>query len=224
MPINENELKDKVEELKKQEGKERKFLQSVDLIINLKELDLKQPANRINTELILPNPLGKELKLCVIAQGDLALRATKAEVARVIEKDELGSLGGDKKAAKKIAKKYDYFIVGRDVMPLVARFLGPVLGPSGKMPLAPPKGNGIIQVNSNIEKIIEGFKNTVRIRIKKNPIVLCPVGKVNMDSEKLAENINTVFAYLEEHLEKGKGNIRNIFIKKSMGTPIKVTV
>ena len=224
MPINENELKEKIEELKKQEGKKRKFTQSIDLMINLKEIDLKQPANRINTEIILPNPLGKDLKICVIAQGDLALRANKAGVARVIEKDELGSLGGDKKAAKKIAKKYDYFIVGRDVMPLVARFLGPVLGPSGKMPLAPPKGNGIIQVNSNIEKIIDGYKNTVRLRIKKNPIILCPVGKENMESEKIVNNINTVFSYLEEHLEKGKGNIRNIFIKKSMGTPIKIAV
>jgi len=224
MPINVNELKDKIEELKNQEEKKRKFSQSIDLVVNLKELNLKVPANRINTEIILPNDLGKELKICVIAQGDLALRATKAGVARVIEKDELGSLGGDKKAAKKIAKKYDFFIVGRDVMPLVARFLGPVLGPKGKMPLAPPKGNGIIQVSSNIESIIEGFKNTVRLRIKKNPIILCPVGRENLDSEKLVENINTIFSYLEEHLEKGKGNIRNIFIKKSMGHPIKVTV
>ncbi len=224
MPIDENELKAKVKELKSQEGKKRKFMQTIDLMVNLKELDLKQPANRINAEIILPNALGKDLKICVIAQGDLALRASKVGVARVIEKDELGSLGGDKKAAKKIAKQYDYFIVGREVMPLVARFLGPALGPSGKMPLAPPKGNGIVQVNSDIESIIEGYRNTVRLRIKKNPIILCPVGKEDMDSEKIIENINAVFHYLEEHLEKGKGNIRNLFIKKSMSHPIKVTV
>ncbi|NHI93171.1 MAG: 50S ribosomal protein L1 [Candidatus Lokiarchaeota archaeon] len=224
MPLNEKEVTQKIEELKKQEDKKRKFTQTIDLIVNLKEIDLKQPANRINTELMLPNPLGKDIKICVIAQGDLALRATKVGVPRVIEKDELGGLGGDKKIAKKIAKTYDYFIVGRDMMPLVARFLGPVLGPSGKMPLAPPKGNGIVNVQDNIEEIIEGFKNTVRLRIKKNPIILCPVGKEDMDPENIAKNISTIFNYLEEHLVKGRGNIRNLFVKKSMGKPIKIEI
>ncbi|MHA1895691.1 MAG: 50S ribosomal protein L1 [Candidatus Helarchaeota archaeon] len=224
MPLNEKELTEKIEELKKQDDKKRNFIQTIDLIINLKEIDLKQPANRINTEIILPNPLGKERKICVIAQGDLALRASKVGVEKVIEKDELGGLGGDKKAAKKIAKAYDFFIVGRDMMPLVARFLGPALGPSGKMPLAPPKGNGIVNVQADIEQIIKGFKNTIRLKIKKNPIVLCPVGKENMDSEKLAKNIATVFEYLEEHLEKGKGNIKNLFIKKTMGKALKIPV
>ena len=224
MPLNEKEVSQKVEELKKLEEKKRKFNQTIDLIVNLKEIDLKQPTSRINVELKLPKPLGKELKICVIAQGDLALRAQKAGVSRVIEKDELGGLGGDKKAAKKIAKTYDYFIVGRDMMPLVARFLGPVLGPSGKMPLAPPKGNGIINVQDNIEEIIEGFKNTVRLRIKKNPIILCPVGKEDMNSEEVSENITTVYHYLEEHLEKGRGNIKNVLIKKSMSKPIKIEI
>ena len=224
MPLNEKEVSQKVEELKKLEEKKRKFKQTVDLIVNLKEIDLKQPTNRINTEIILPKPLGKDIKICVIAQGDLALRAQKAGVARVIEKDELGGLGGDKKSAKKIAKSFDFFIVGRDMMPLVARFLGPVLGPSGKMPLAPPKGNGIVNIQDNIEEIIEGFKNTIRLRIKKNPIILCPVGKEDMNSDEITENISTVFNYLEEHLEKGRGNIRNVLIKKSMGKPVKIEI
>lgn len=119
------------------EAKERKFKQSVELLIGLRDLDLKKPENRINTEVVLPHGRGKEVKVGVIASGDL-LQKGKEMGLETISKEDLQKLAEDKRRAKKLAKRIDFFIAQADLMPLVGRFLGPVLGPRGKMPKPVP--------------------------------------------------------------------------------------
>ncbi|MHA1298695.1 MAG: 50S ribosomal protein L1 [Candidatus Helarchaeota archaeon] len=211
-----------LEEIKKK-SKPRKFTQTIDVSINLKELDLNKPQNRINAELTLPHQI-KDKKICVIATGDLALRAEKAGAEKVINKDELNSLGADRKKAKKVAKTYDFFIVSIDLMPSVGRFLGPVLGPLGKMPLAPPKGAGIINPKSDVEEIIKKYKRTIRIRIKKNPIIHTAIGNEKMTPQEISENLQTLINFLETTLEKGLRNIKSIYIKTTMGPAIKLNL
>ncbi|NVM03217.1 MAG: 50S ribosomal protein L1 [Candidatus Helarchaeota archaeon] len=211
-----------LEEIKKK-SKPRKFTQTIDVAINLKELDLNQPQNRLNAEITLPHPI-KDVKICVIAQGDLALRAEKAGADKIIDKEELGRLGSDRKSAKKIAKIFDYFIVGIDLMPNVGRFLGPVLGPLGKMPLAPPKGAGIINPKSDLTAILEKYKKTIRFRMKKNPVILTAIGNEKMEPKEIFENLQVLMNYLEEILEKGLRNIKSIFIKATMSSPVKINL
>ncbi|MFX0138639.1 MAG: 50S ribosomal protein L1 [Candidatus Hodarchaeota archaeon] len=211
-----------LEEIKKK-SKPRKFTQTIDIAINLKDLDLNQPQNRLNVEITLPHPV-KDVKICVIAQGDLALRAEKAGAEKIIDKDELGRLGSDRKSAKKIAKNYDYFIVGINLMPSVGRFLGPVLGPLGKMPLAPPKGAGIINPKSDLVSILDKYRKTIRFRIKKNPVILTAFANEKMESKEIFENLQILLHYLEEHLEKGLRNIKSIYIKATMSPPVKLNL
>lgn len=222
MSITAENVKVAIEEIKKI-SKPKKFTQTLDIAINLKELDLNQPQNRINAELTLPHMV-KDVKICVIASGDLALRAEKAGADKIIDKEELGRLGSDRKLAKRIAKDHDFFIVGVDLMPNVGRFLGPVLGPLGKMPLAPPKGAGIINPKSDLEAILEKYRKTIRFRLKKNPVIQTAIANEKMNSKEIFENLQVLLNYLERTLEKGMRNIKSIYIKATMSPAIKLNL
>ncbi|MFX1598483.1 MAG: 50S ribosomal protein L1, partial [Promethearchaeota archaeon] len=57
----------------KNKAKTRNFVESIDLAINMKGIDLKRPESRIDAEVVVPNSLAKKPKICVIAMGDLAI-------------------------------------------------------------------------------------------------------------------------------------------------------
>ena len=133
MPIDIKEIIEAVKEAK-EKAKERKFKESIDLSISFKNLDLKKPENRISAEVTLPHPINKPVKVCVIASGDLEVRAKNEGIDSVLSRTDLEKFLSDRKAAKKLAKQFDFFLAQVDLMPLVGRSLGPVLGPRGKMP------------------------------------------------------------------------------------------
>ena len=93
----------------KKQAKDRNFSETVELAINLKNIDLNKPENRIRLEILLPNPSTKKVKIAVIAEGDLALRA-KENADLVIQKADLERFATDKRAAKSLAEEYDFFI------------------------------------------------------------------------------------------------------------------
>jgi len=225
MPLKKENILAALGEIRKKiQEKKRNFRQSIDVTFNLKDIDLKQPKNRINLELKLPHPLNRPRKICVIAQGDLALRAKNAGATRVIEKDELAKFGTDKKMAKKLAKEYDFFIVARELMGLVAKNLGPALGPAGKMPLAPPKGEGIIEIKADIAGILERYNRTVRLRVKKNPVVQCVVGTEDMSDEEICENIQAVDNVLIQNIEKSSHYLKSVYVKATMSPAVKIAI
>ena len=154
------EIIDAVKEAKEQ-AKPRNFTQSIDVIINLKDIDVRRPENRFNEELALPNGRGKPIKIGVIADGELAVSAKNAGIDLVISKDDLQEFGKDRKAAKKVANSVDSFIAQADMMPLVGRFLGPVLGPRNKMPKPVP-------ASAKIEPLLERVGSTIKVGIKNH--------------------------------------------------------
>ena len=95
MPLAKEGLLKSVEELRKTAPK-RKFVQSVELVMKLREIDLKKPESRLNEAIELPNPLGKTVKVCVFAGGDLALRAKK-EADLILGREDLEKMAKDKK-------------------------------------------------------------------------------------------------------------------------------
>lgn len=194
----------------KNNAEKKKFTQTIDLIIKLRDIDLKKPENRINELVELPNPVGKPVKVCVIASGALVVDAKKAKADLVLEKGDLEKLGGDKKAAKKLANRYDFFIAEAPLMPLIGKTLGSVLGPRGKMPTPIPP-------NAPIGPILTKHRKMTRVRIKDQPVIQCRVGTEEMPDEKIAENIQSVLARLEAKLEKGLKNIRKTYLKATMG-------
>lgn len=192
----------------------RGFEQSIDLTVNLKDLDMRQPDNRVNLRVQLPHGVGGQ-KVLVFAQGDLALRARRAGADRVIEPTELNALGSDKKEAKRQLKDYDIFVAEAPLMPTVGRVAGPILGPRGKMPTPVPP-------QAPIDAILERERRTVILRSQDRPFVKCKVGKESMPDEELADNIEYLLSNLTGVLNRGANNVKSVFLKLTMGPAIKV--
>lgn len=199
----------------KEDSKPRNFTQSIDVVINIKDLDVKKPENRIDEEVFLPKGRGKDIKIAFIADGELALLAKKSGADLVITRTELEEMGKNRKDAKKIANQYNFFVAQADLMPLVGRFLGPVLGPRKKMPKPVP-------ASIKPDSIMEKLKNTIKIRIKDQPVVQAIVGSQEMDDELIAENIEAVLTILDRKLEKGRNQIKSMYVKTSMGPVARV--
>jgi large subunit ribosomal protein L1 len=214
LPLSKDSLLNAVEEMKKNSPK-RKFKQAVELVMRLKEIDLKKQDSRIAETVQLPNPVGKVIKVCFIAAGDLAVRAKSAGADLILGRNDLERLGREKKEARKIAREYDHFLSEAPLMPLVGKTLGATLGPRGKMPVTVPP-------SATVEDVLARQRGTIRIRVRDQPVVQCRVGMEDMPSEKIAQNVETVVNAIEAKLERGMGNIGSVLIKTTMGAPVKV--
>ena len=192
----------------------RNFVQSFDLAINLRELDMNRPDNRVNIRFQLPKGVGQR-KVLVFASGDLALRARRAGADAVVEPAELDQLATDKKAAKNRLKDYDVFVAEAPMMPTVGRVAGPILGPRGKMPTPVPP-------QAPIDNIIERERRVVNLRSRDKPFVHCIVGKEDMSDEDIALNIESVVSNLNGATKRGWGNIKSMFLKLTMGESVKM--
>ncbi|MDR0767665.1 MAG: 50S ribosomal protein L1 [Methanosarcinales archaeon] len=202
-----------IEELVKkllEESPQRKFSESVDLAINLKGLDLNQPKNRVDEEIVLPNGLGKELKVGVFAKGEVALQAKQAGAAYVFDDADIQEMKDDKARAKSVAEDCDFFIAETQFMATIGKTLGTVLGPRGKMPVPLLPGK-------TIGEMIQSKQSAVRVRSKDRMTFHVTVGRRNMPPEKLAQNIETVISRVERALVKGKHNIKSIYVTTTMG-------
>ncbi len=201
------EIEKALAELRKDENK-RKFVQSVDLIINLKDFDLRREA--INTFIQIPNPTEK--KIC-------GFLTRKSKFVDTITKEEFDKYK-EPKEIKKLAKSYDFFIAVASLMPEIATKFGRILGPMGKMPS--PRA-GIIESDDDesVKQMVEKMKKLIRVRSKENSLKIL-VGKEDMPDEKLKENITAVIQAIENILPKKKENIKNILLKFTMTKPVRI--
>jgi large subunit ribosomal protein L1 len=215
MPLDQKAIINAIKEAKEKSTK-RKFTQSVELILNLKDIDMKSSEGRIQERIELPHSISeKPNTICVIATGELALKAKKAKADLVIGKDELGGLAGKKKDMRKIANEYSFFIAEAPLMPLVGKIMGPVLGSRGKMPVPVPP-------TADISGLIKKYRKMVFVRMRNQPVIRCRVGTESMKEEELAENVQTVVRVIEGKLKRGIKNIKTVYLKTSMGTPVKI--
>ena len=214
MPLDTKNIVDAIKEVKGKSEK-RNFVQSIELVINLRDIDPKKPGSRIQELIELPHPPGKESKICVIASGEMALKAKRSGADLVVERGDLEALMGDKKKQKELAKTYDFFIAEAPLMPLVGRSLGATLGPKGKMPTPVPP-------TANIADRIEKHRKMVLVRLRGQPVLQCRVGNENMSNEEIAENVQAVMGRIEGKLKRGVKNIRSIYLKTTMGSSFKV--
>lgn len=192
----------------------RKFKQTIDLAVTLKNVDLNESKNRIDEEIILPNGRGKESKIAIFASGELALKA-KGKVDLIVKPEEIEDLSGDKKKFKKIVDEYDFFIAEAPLMPTIGKTLGVILGPRGKMPKPVPP-------QIDITGIVKNLRNTVILRSKANKTFHTIAGKEEMDKEKIAENIDAIIKRLESKLERGRMNISSVYVKTTMGPSLRI--
>jgi large subunit ribosomal protein L1 len=193
-----------------------KFEQSFDVAVNFrkKELDVSKPENRLNQELVLPNPLIPAPKVCAFGDGEFANKATEAGAERVVSKDDIPRLGEEKKERKTLAKSYDFFIASVDAMPLIGRYLGQALGSRGKMPKPfPPQ--------ADLSAVISQYHRTVRVRMRNTPTFHVKVGHVKMSDREVADNILAVLNFVDS---KGfSARVSNVLVKTTMGPAIEVS-
>jgi len=216
MSIETNNIKSALKEAR-EKSKKRNFNQSVELIINLRDVDVKKPENRIQESIELPHALDKKVGVCVFADGDMALRARRAGADLVLESADIEGLMNDRKRQREIAKSMNSFIAAAPLMPLIGRVFGPILGPRGKMPTPVPP-------TANIEELIERHRRIVRLRARDQPVIHCRVGTESMSDDEIAENIQTVIRRVARRLRRGIKNIESIYVKLTMGPPVKVNV
>jgi len=193
---------------------QRGFEQSIDMTVNLRELDMRRPENRVNTRVPLPNAI-EGRRVLVFASSGMASRARRAGADDIVDPSELDAMASDRKAAKKRLKDFDVFIAEAPLMPTVGRVVGPILGPKGKMPTPfPPQ--------APLEDIIKREKMVVILRSRDKPQVHCVVGRESMEDEEIAENVEAVLNALTSTLRRGARNIGSAYLKLTMGPAVKL--
>lgn len=191
----------------REKSKKRNFLQTFDLIIVLRELDIRKPENRFSEDIVLPNGRGKEAKVVVFSD------TIKDLDCEILNSTDIQNLGKNKREIRKLISTTDFFLAEPQLMPLIGKFFGQFLSPRGKMPKV---------IVGDVKKLVEDYKKSVRVKIKDSPVIQCMIGSEQMKDEKVVENIEAVLNFLETKLPKGKRNIDKVLIKLTMGKPIKV--
>lgn len=216
MSIETRKLKETLRRLRKK-SKKRNFKQSIELIVNLRDIDMKKPEGRIQEKIELPHPLSKKARICVFANGDLALRARRGGADLVLESAEIESLMNDKKRQREIAKSIDSFIAAARLMPLVGRVFGAILGPRGKMPTP-------VAPTVNIEEEIQRHRRLILVRARSQPVLHCRVGIEDMSDDEIIENTQAVLNRIQRRLQRGIRNMESIYLKATMGPLVKVDI
>jgi len=212
--MNKEDVKKALEELKKQP--KRKFLQSYDLIVNLKNIIIKQ--NPLDFFVTLHHSRGRKVKVAAFVDQQLKEQAKKF-CDLVIEEKDFAAYA-DKKKAKKLAQEYDYFIAQSTLMPKVAAAFGKVLGVRGKMPN--PKLGNVVLPNANLDILKQKLEKTIRLSAKVGTNLQCVVGKETQLEEEVIDNILIIYQTALKNLPSEAQNIKNVQIKLTMGKPVKV--
>lgn len=211
MSNKENFLK-AIETLKKLEAEKKdkiKFDQSIDLIINLRDYDIKR--NTINTFVLLPHKF-KEKKIAAFLEK-------KSKLVDTITKEEFEDFK-DKKKMKKLVNEYDFFMASAKLMPAVAASFGRFLGPASKMP-SPQLGVLMVEDENGIKATMEKIGKALKLKTKEPTVKVC-IGKQSSKDEDIAENAIVVYNEVFKNLPKNKENLRSVLIKYTMSKPVKV--
>ena len=210
--VNESQLVEVIKQAKEND-KDRKFKQSVEMIMVFKDVDVKK-GFAINETVQLPKKTTKPSSVCIMASGDMGTKAKNAKADLVMDENELTKLSADKKKSKKLINKYDFFLADTKLMQTVGKKLGQLLGPRGKMPTPVP-------FNAPIESFLERFRTSVKIKAKGSLSMSCRIGEESMDDADLAANANAVATAIEKILPNGSKNVKKIMFKTTMGKAIK---
>ncbi len=191
----------------------RKFEQSVELAINFRGLDFTKPNNRLNQDILLPNGKGKTNKIALFATDKALIEKAAASDVDVLDGNALAAMANDK---EKLAGLLKYVLVAQpSLMPNIARYLGPFLGPRNKMPKPLPPSLDLAKMSGEINKSI-----LIRNKGKFLPTVHCVVGSEKMEARKIFDNIREVVNGVTK--KTGANHIRSAYVKLTMSKPLKL--
>ncbi len=198
-----------------EKAKPRKFVETVEMAVNLRGVDMRKPENRIDAVVYLPHGLGKPRKVGVFGRGEVALKAKEAGADVVLSPEDIDELAKNKREAKKLANRIDFFIAEAPLMPEIGKKLGPILGPRGKIPQPiPPAADPTPMINR--------LRKSVRIRTRDRVTFHAPIGSREMDPEKIAENALEILKVVENKYENASQVVKSVYVKTTMGPAVRV--
>lgn len=204
----------------REKSPKRNFSQTLDLLIQLKQLNLKKQEERVDLFFSLPFSKGKKTKVCAFVDVQLQKEAEK-HFDKVVLKDDFVKYKGNKKEIRKLTKECDVFVAQAELMAQIAAIFGKTLGPQGKMPN--PKAGCVVPGSiPTLEPLAKKLSNNVRMQTKNELAIKIPVGSYSMKDEELAENIFASYNFLVSKLPQEKNNIKAVMIKFSMGPLYKI--
>jgi len=193
-------------------GEDRNFTESIDLIVNFSDLDLSDPDNRINEDLKLPYQADEEVKIAVI--GD-TVSSQVDNADRNVSEDELEEMFDDPSKAKDLAEEFSFLLAEAPLMPKIGQQLGQVFGPRNMMPDPVPPGE-------DPTEDIESLRNTVTLRLKEDPLLQLKIGNEEQDRDHVSRNASAVYEFIERQLPQGRNNLKSVLVKTTMGKPVEV--
>ena len=190
------------------QGKKRKFVETVEFQIALKNID---PAKdkRFNSTVRLHHPTKKNMKVCVLGNETHCTQATAAGIDSMSVED-MKKLNRNKKLVKQLAGRYDVFLASHNLIKQIPRLLGPGLTRAGKFPT-------LIGATDSLEDKLDDMRCTVKLQMKKVLCISAPVGNVELSASALKENILLTGNFLASLLKKGWQNVGALYIKSTMG-------
>ena len=195
--------------------KERKFKQTIELQLSLKDYD-PQKDNRFVGTVRLPTNPRPNLKICVIADEQHKDEIAKDKVnVDVVDFDFLKKFNKDKKKIKGWAKQYTLLLASDTLVKKVPVVCGPILNKIQRFP-APVTHNEPIGIK------IEDIRSSVKWQLKKVTCLNAAVGNETMSNDELRTNIMMSINFLVSLLKKGWHNIKTVNIKATMSPSIKV--
>lgn len=189
----------------------RNFTETVEIAVNVKDLDLSAPKNRVEDDVPLPNGRGRPVRVAVIGSPELCqkMRGVADIVVTSSELDEFA------KGAKKAVGTIDFLLAEAPLMPTIGKRLGVVLGPRGKMPRPVAPG-------SDPTNLVNALKRSIRVRSKGKRTFHAPVGTRSMKPDQIAQNVDAVLARIVGKLERGRSNIESVYVKTTMGPAVRL--
>ncbi len=200
-------------------GEKRNFVQKFDLIVNLRDIDLKQPENQKDLFIVLPFSKGKPIKVCAIVGPEL-LQNAKTNMDAVVTTEQFPEFQQEKKKIRKLSQTCDFFVAQANIMPEIAKVFGRVLGPRGKMPN--PKAGCVVPPNANLKPLVDKLRKTIKVSVKTQLSAKAMVGSEDMLDAEVLENIMTVYDAIVKSLPSETDNIRSVLLKRTMSPPVKV--
>ena len=195
--------------------KQRKFVETVELQIGLKDYD-PQKDKRFAGTVRLPNIPRAGLKICLI--GDAKhLQIVKEQNIQVdtMEFDALKTFNKDKKLIKKWAKKYSVLLASDSLVKKIPTVLGPILNRLGMFPQ-------VVTHADDLRTKVDDTRASIKFQLKKATCMNVAIGNEKMTEEELRQNINMGINFLVSLLKKGWHNLKSVHIKTSMGKPFKL--
>merc|ERR1712156_1195350 len=209
--INRDQLYEQVAEMiQASKDKNRKFTESVELQIMLKNYD-PQKDKRFSGTVKLPNTARPKFTVCVLGNQAHIDEAIKHNVPHM-SVDDLKKLNKDKKLVKKLAKKYDAFLDSESLIKQIPRLLGPGLNKAGKFPT-------MLTHSDDMVGKVNDIKATVKFQMKKVLCLNVAVGNVGMTEDQIVQNLNLSINFLVSLLKKNWQNVKSLYIKSTMGAP-----